>query len=262
MAAGSRNGRDRVSAVAAVLLIHATLGLALIRGLDVDFTATSDDALQVFAIPAPTALPPAPEPARVELNREVREEGEAAAPDLEARAKPVAAPEPKVRMPVKPELIASKVAADGAKATSGALPVPGPGTGAGGQGSGTGAGGSGVGPGGGSLGEGGGGDLSRPLRQISGAITRRDYPRDAWLAPGLHRAVTVVFRVGPDGRASACRVTRASGDARVDAITCRLVEERYRFEPQLNRAGRAVSVEARWTQRLYRGQAPEREDGA
>lgn len=254
--------RDRIRAGAAVLAIHAALGLLLVRGLDVDFTTRDEDALQIIDIPALAPPPPQPEPARLERRQEAaREEGQAAPPALEARAKPIAAPEPRVRLPRTPRFAAPKVAADGAKTTSGASPTPGLGTGAGGQGAGPGAGGSGTGPGGGGSGEGGGGaDLSRPLRQVSGAITRRDYPRDAWLRPGLHRAVTVMFRVGPDGRASACRVTRPSGDQRVDAITCRLVEERYRFEPQLNRAGRPVSVEARWTQRLYRGEAPERDD--
>jgi protein TonB len=45
------------------------------------------------------------------------------------------------------------------------------------------------------------------------------------------------------GRVDACRVTRASGSRELDALTCRLLEQRLRFSPARDMAGRPVATE-------------------
>jgi protein TonB len=56
----------------------------------------------------------------------------------------------------------------------------------------------------------------------------------------------MVFTVGVDGRARGCRVTRSSGVAELDALTCRLIEKRFRFRPSTDRYGRPVPDEVDW----------------
>ena len=49
----------------------------------------------------------------------------------------------------------------------------------------------------------------------------------------------------PNGRATDCRVTRSSGNAELDATTCRLIERRFRYHPSRDpdwRPVRAVLV--------------------
>jgi protein TonB len=50
----------------------------------------------------------------------------------------------------------------------------------------------------------------------------------------------VRYVVGTDGRVSGCRVTRSSGHAELDATTCRLIEQRFRYRPARDAAGRPV----------------------
>jgi len=256
---------DRLRAALAVALIHLVVGAALIRGFEVDVSRVADDALQVFNLPAPVATPPPPPPPPPPARDLASgEEGAAAPTALRARPKPIVAPTPKIRTPVPPRTVAPPVAAEGTKVTSGAGPTPGPGTGAGGPGTGTGAGGSGTGSGAGDAGEGSGAGPGRgtPARLLSGRITRRDYPRNAW-REGLARRVGVRFTVGTNGRASACRVVATSGEDRIDAITCRTVEQTFRYEPARNGRGQPVQVEMVWMQVLWteRNPSPHRGEG-
>jgi protein TonB len=46
--------------------------------------------------------------------------------------------------------------------------------------------------------------------------------------------------VDPDGRVGRCVIARSSGSAELDATTCRLVRQRYRFDPARDARGRAV----------------------
>ena len=52
--------------------------------------------------------------------------------------------------------------------------------------------------------------------------------------------MSVRYRVGTDGRASDCVATRSSGSRALDDLTCRLIEQRFRFAPSRDRTGRAV----------------------
>lgn len=234
--------QDRLRAAAPALAVHVLLALLLIRGLIVAPGLGPPDALQTIDL----NLPPPPPPPVVrpvqERTEGGRREGAAAPANREARPNEITAPPP-VLPPINP-ITASPVASPGLAPTSGATPFPGPGTGAGGTGSGTGSGRFGDGPGrggngdGDGIGDGNGGGFSRP-RRIRGRITDRDYPR-AVGDNGIGGMVSVIYTIEPDGRATECRVTRSSGNGQLDATTCRLIEERFRFEPSRDRNRRPV----------------------
>jgi protein TonB len=183
-------------------------------------------------IEVPPSLPPPVPPVRPVHERSRRAEGAAAPPNLEARPTEIVAPAPVI--PPPPTIAAAPVAGPGDKPKAGAAPVPGPGTGAGGQGNGTGSGGFGDGPGGG--GDGGG---ESPPRHIRGRISDRDYPRGA-AESGVSGTVSVIYTIETDGRATHCAITHSSGSAELDETTCRLIEERFRYEPSRDRWGRPV----------------------
>lgn len=120
------------------------------------------------------------------------------------------------------------------------VPAPGGGTGTGpavGSGSGGGTGGVGTGSGGG-----GGGT---ELEQIGGDIFPSDYPKRLGNA-GIGGMVGVSFRVEVNGRASRCRVLRSSGMPELDTLTCRLIEQRFRFRPSTDSFGRPIADEVEY----------------
>ena len=53
----------------------------------------------------------------------------------------------------------------------------------------------------------------------------------------------MVFTVGPNGRVTSCTVTRSSGVPQLDALTCRLIQERFRYRPSTDRYGRPIADE-------------------
>jgi protein TonB len=230
MTAQGMDYRDRLRAGIPVLIIHAALAFALIYSFVLDLVPRPPEELQLIDVPR--SLPPPPPRIRPEHERSRRREGAASPPNLEARPTEVVAPPPVIPQP--PPLPAAPIAGPGDKPTAGAAPIPGPGTGAGGQGNGTGSGGSGNGPGGGG-GEGG----ETPPRHIRGTIRDGDYPRGAATA-GIGGTVSVIYAVETDGRATHCAITRSSGNAELDETTCRLIEERFRFEPSRDRNGRPI----------------------
>ena len=61
------------------------------------------------------------------------------------------------------------------------------------------------------------------------------------LPPGVEAAVSVLFRVEASGRVSDCQVDRSSGIAGLDGLACRLIEQRFRYRPARNRAGKPVA---------------------
>lgn len=100
--------------------------------------------------------------------------------------------------------------------------------------------GSGAGRGEGDNGAGAGGGTE--LEQIAGEITPRDYPRRLG-NEGVGGRVGVSFTVGVNGRVTRCAVTRSSGVPELDALTCRLIEQRFRYRPSTDRYGRPVPDE-------------------
>ncbi|MDQ2893168.1 MAG: energy transducer TonB, partial [Pseudomonadota bacterium] len=93
-------------------------------------------------------------------------------------------------------------------------------------------------------GTGGGGTGARLIR---GQIVNRDYPRDA-RRDKLGGSVTVRFTVTADGRARGCSVMQSSGVASLDATTCRLVEQRFRYAPARDAAGSPIAEQRGWRQ--------------
>lgn len=216
--------RDRATAALATALVQGAIGYALIMGLFVDFGRPAADEIKVFEIAERQ-----PEP-KVEIipppERNKRPEGEASPPNLRSKATEIVAPPPVI--PVPSPVIAAEKANIGWQATSGAADIPGPGTGAGGFGDGFGGGGAGDG-------DGGGADETPPRWQKG----RLSYPREYGEA-GIAGTVGVRYLVGVDGRVSDCRVTRSSGHGELDALTCRSLEQRFRFAPSRDGRGRPV----------------------
>ena len=92
--------------------------------------------------------------------------------------------------------------------------------------------GAGGGTGGKGYGEEGGGT---DLEHIAGEIRPSDYPRALGRA-GVGGRVSVTFTVQVEWTGvSGCSVTRSSGVAELDALTCRLIEQRFRFRPSSDR---------------------------
>jgi protein TonB len=242
MTASHHNVRERVGSAAGAVLIQAALGAMFLWGLGAHFGDVAEAPLKLFNVLPPP--PPPPEivetrpPPRVESDTENQrftpdEEGGAAPPNIRSQATELVAPEPIVRLPVPPPIVAADKPKTGSDATSGAADVRGPGTGSGGLGDGS---GSGLGGGGGG---GGGYGRLRPPRRIRGSLRDADYPAGLGEA-GIGGRVSVIFTIQPSGRVTDCRVTRSSGNPALDATTCRVIEQRYFFEPSRDENGRAI----------------------
>lgn len=220
--------RRRTIAAVLVAALHLLLAWVLVTGFGVEFVRAVEERLKVFAV---AADPPPPPPERT-IPAPVRvpePEGAAAPPSLKSRPSPVVAPREARRSPVRaapePKPLPTRSARD-----SGASSTPGTGTGAGGQGAGAGAGRGGSGT--------GGGGLARRAERIAGAFDYRDHPDLP--GPGRSETVGVRFLVAADGRVRDCAVTRSSGSRSVDAATCRLIEQRFRYRPAADSNGNAI----------------------
>lgn len=235
--AGISTPYERLGGAIGALAMVALLGWLLLNGLTVRLHLGQEPVLRLLRFTLPPPPPPEPEQAPKPKPQAPKEEGKASPPNKVSRATEVVAPKP---APTPPPLPAAPEPAQGSDASSGNAPIAGPGTGAGGVGNGTGSGGRGNGAGG------GGGTI---LRLIKGDITGRDYPKAAAEA-GAQGTVGMRFTVGIDGRPSDCRVTRSSGNADLDATTCRLILKRFRYEPSRDASGRpypdVVTGEQEW----------------
>lgn len=237
MSFAEQNGRERAVSALAVLLCHALIAYILITGLKLHFTPPETDALTVFdtrrAPPPPEEVVPPPKPATEAPG------GGGSPPNLKAVASPIVAPKPEVPVERTSPVVAAEKPAEGAARSAGAASVAGPGTGSGGSGTGTG-GGSGSGTGAGSGGgTGSRGPAVRRARLVSGNLSLADDP-PALRRAGIGGRVEVHMIVEPSGRVSRCLIARSSGSAELDAVTCRLVRQRYLFDPARDAQGRAV----------------------
>ena len=213
-------------ALAGVLLVQLGLGVILFRGLQVHGVSAPD---QLVSRLIEVALPPAPPqivPPKPVQRARVVPRRQAAAP-ARRQPNPGGSPGPASHgAAIVPKVAVSAPAAPPA-----------------GGGRGTGASiGSGAGGGNGIAGAGedeGGADLEK----IAGDIYNSDYPPNL-AAAGIGGRVSAEIAVGTDGRVTSCRVTRSSGNAQLDSLTCRLIQQRYRFRPSTDRYGRPVPDEA------------------
>ena len=220
--------RERAYALAAVVAVQLLLGAALLFGLRVDFSRHIDEVQRLVQVTLERPPPP-PEP-------------EVASRDAPADDKPA----PKAE-PTKP---GGSPGPQRAQALPSVTPVvavkpnaapSGGGTGVGvasGSGTGGGAGGNGAGAGGG----------GRDLELLSGEILPRDYPRRLARA-GIGGTVYMRCTVLATGRVARCIVTRSSGVPELDAITPRLIEQRFVYRPATDRAGRPITddIDVDWT---------------
>jgi protein TonB len=224
-----------VSAAASIALTLAILALFTFafgasRALGPVVTLTTIDLHET---------PPPPPPPR-QRQRPVQRHARKAAPkdepgerNLRNVATPIVAP-PVVPLIPPPPIVAAPAADTGAAAQTGASDQAGPGRGAGRFGDGRGGGGNG------GAGDGDGdGEAIRGPRQISGDMEFHDLPEGS-IPLGEEAAVTVTFAVAADGRVGQCKVERSSGRPVVDRETCRLIEQRFRFRPAIDRRGRPV----------------------
>lgn len=204
------------------------LGYAVIVGLAWRQGVAPEAALQLFEVaPPPEPQRKRPQPRHV---RQSRPEGQASPPNLRAEPTQIVAPPPQIPTP-PPPVAAAPIAGVGAQASAGSAEVAGPGYGAGGEGNGRGSGGRGDG-------DGAGGDETPP-RWVRGDLRDSDYPEAAAEA-GAGGTVGVRYTVWTDGRVTECTVTDSSGNAELDATTCRLIRERFRFRPSRDDRGRPV----------------------
>lgn len=227
--------QDRWKGAGGAMLLVAAMGYGLVMGLDVPIAQRLADDLKIVAL-LPDAPPPRPDPVPAPKQAQKRKEGAASPPNLTAHATPLVAPVPVIRPPAPPPMVVATVAGNGGDPSAGAAPVRGPGTGSGGIGSGTGSGDGGDG-------NGGGGGLRAEVVRYK--LHYRDLPHDlrARLEEDQDRRVlTVEFSaaIGTDGRLSACRISRSSGDREVDAATCVLALRDTRFRPARDAAGRKI----------------------
>lgn len=210
---------DRLRAGIGVALVHGLIAFALLRGLAGQPPATHEPEPRLIDVP----IPPPPPRHRDEQPHARRRSGAAAPPNLRTPRAEIVEPRPIIPLVLPPPVVT---------APAGASDRAGPGSGAGGQGQGTGSGREGNG-------EGAGGDFSPP-RQIRGRLRFSDYPRTPGGEPPRNASVGVRYRVGINGRASDCSITRSSGNPQLDRTTCRLIEQRFRFDPSLDPDGRPV----------------------
>lgn len=233
--------QTRVAVVLLVVLLHLALVVVLIRAFAPEFAATTIGSLtRTFDIPLKPPPPDPPLPSPMPRSASPQEKGAAGSPGKRAEPRPIAAPQPAVRIATTEAPI---IAGSGPDNASGAQDA-GAGTGAGGTGEGRGAGGNGSGSGG------GGGIAAKPVKIAGDINSARDYPSES-RELRLGSQVVVALRVGTDGQVKGCRVLQASPDAEADRITCRLATERFRFKPARDARGNAVEAEYGWRQRWF-----------
>jgi protein TonB len=215
---GFVNKGDRWRSIAAVAAVHVGLAYALLSGLSVHVQRSAEAVNQLIAV---RLLPPPPV---VPVGPKKRAVPQSAAP-VAAHDKPGGSTGPSIvraATPVAPIVAIAPTASPGGTAGLGTLTGTGSGGGPGGQGIGT-----------------GNGDGGTDLEWLSGEIRQSDYPKSEFKA-GIGGRVEFRFTVAVTGRVTNCTVTRSSGNAELDATTCRLVIKRFRYRPSTDAFGRPI----------------------
>jgi periplasmic protein TonB len=219
--------RERVYALAAVVAVQVALGFALLTGLRVPVTRPAEAVQKLIDIALPKPPPP-PVPPPVPVEHKIAHRSSSAP---KAEPKPLGgSPGPKPAH--APPSVTPVVAVRPTVAPSGGGTGTGPALG---SGAGGGTGGQGYGA------EAGGTDLEH----IAGEIQPSDYPPELGRA-GIGGRVSVTFTVQVNGRVTGCHVTRSSRVPELDALTCRIIEQRFRFRPSMDRYGRPYADEVDW----------------
>ena len=223
MVAAGISMRDRLVAGLGTAIVLMLFGYLLVRGLTVGMAFRQDRPIALLDLHAP---PPPPPPKPPRAHPKPKQSAASSPPNLRSKATPIVAPPPILPPPLPPPPVIVAPKADiGAATSTGASDRAGLGTGAGGEGDGAGGGGD--------------GDGGTPPRQISGRLKFSDMPADLREA-SVTGIVAVRYDVETDGHATECEVTKSSGHAELDALTCKLIERRFRFRPSHDRDGDPV----------------------
>lgn len=223
-ASSSVRPRERLFALVAVALVQLGLGAALLSGFRVDVLKQNDLVARLIEV----TLPPTPPPPRVAIVKPRPAKRETAAAP-KAAPKPIGGspgPQPSHALPAPTPVVAVHPTAPASGGGSGTGPAIG----------------SGAGGGTGGQGYGGDDEGGTDLVQIAGEILPTDYPPDL-RSRGIGGRVGMTFTVGTTGRVTSCTVTRSSGVPELDALTCRLIEQRFRYRPSTDRYGRPIADE-------------------
>lgn len=218
--------RERLTALVAVALVQLTLGLVLLNGLRVRVTQPMESAQRLIEVALLHKPPPKPVERQLKVANKPR-----SSPAPRAKPEPIGGspgPQPSHFAPSITPLVAIHPSAAASGGGSGAGPAKGSGSGggSGGQGYGASAGGS-------------------DLELISGEIFPSDYPKHLGNA-GVGGRVSMTFTVETTGQVRNCRITHSSGVAELNSLTCRLMEQRFRFRPSTDRYGRPIPDEVDW----------------
>jgi len=216
--------RERLIGALGSTIVVSSLGYMLFIGMAVETRARVDDVMTLLNLQPPPELHRI-QP-RVTPQKSVKASGKASPRNLRNKPTEVVTPPPTVVLPAPSPIAAATKAGLGTASSAGASDRPGPGEGAGGQGDGNGSGGYGDGDGAGDV----------PPRQIRGRMSPSDLPPD--LVHGNGGRVSVRYGVAINGSVSGCTVVGSSGSAELDQLTCRLIEQRFRFAPAHDRRGR------------------------
>src|SRR5829696_3095143 len=119
------NRTDRAGTIALVALIHAALAYAF---LNISGTMRVIEKQVIPQLIDLAVEPPPPPIVEVPLEKEKPKEKEGAASpkNIESQATPVAAPKPRIVLPVPPPMPVTETPREGSDATQGASPVRGP----------------------------------------------------------------------------------------------------------------------------------------
>lgn len=232
MYASFASPREQAASAFAAFAIVAGIVFALVLGLRVGVTGRVPGALASVFVEAPREAVKAQPKRKLVPSPRRAAKGDPSPRNLRNRATQVVVPPPRIPLVLPPSIPVAQRAGIGSAAASGASDRPGPGQGAGGIGDGLGGGGQG------GDGDGDGGAVVGP-RQIRGKLSFRDLPPGT-LEPGREAAVGVRYTVNVDGRVTGCVVDEPSGYPTVDAMTCRLIEQRFVFRPARDRERRPV----------------------
>lgn len=225
------NSGHKSSAMIAVAAVHAALFFVFLNISGTIQVPGTQEALRVFDITDPPPPPPPPPPQAKQ--EKAREPEGGSSPNRKSEATPVAAPKPRIVLPVPPKIVVAEVPHQGAAPTQGAAPVAGPGIGAGGSGTGTGS-GSGAGGGGGS-------GYVVPPRLVTPDLRGRDFPQAMLRAWPRGVPIFARIRVGAEGSVVQCIVDRGTGNPAIDSQVCATVKARLRYSPARSASGQPVA---------------------
>lgn len=79
-----------------------------------------------------------------------------------------------------------------------------------------------------------------PTGDAAAWFTTDDYPAEA-LRAGAEGMVAIKYDIDATGKVSFCTVTQTSGSAALDETSCRLIKERGRFTPALDKKGKPMA---------------------